>query len=98
MEKRIIKGFWKCSITPSGVTDIQINRPIREFNPMYHTIEYTRRKERSWFSGTFLECEREKKKREDMGFEVKYESGNVDKNSVKSTVNTGKSENKNVNL
>ena len=35
---------------------------------MYHTIEYTRRKERSWFSGTFLECEREKKKLEEEEF------------------------------
>mgnify|MGYP000489328759 CR=1 FL=1 len=65
---------------------------------MYHTIEYTRRKERSWFSRTFLECEREKKKREDMGFEVKYEEVNVDKNSVKSGENIGKLGNKIVNL
>jgi hypothetical protein len=61
---------------------------------MYHTIEYTRRKERSWFSGTFLECEREKKKREDSGFEVKYVDKNGETKVTESIDNTGE----NVNL
>jgi hypothetical protein len=56
---------------------------------MYHTIEYTRKFERSWFSGTFEECEREKKKREDMGFEVKYVDKKSATKATESIDNTG---------